>query len=204
MTGIPLILLAGGKSSRMGTPKGLLTIKGMTWMRRQCGLFRAIGSGEIVIVLGYNAEDYLNELSINPLNIQTVINSKPENGPFSSLQEGLRFCLNNGQTTLGVFVLPIDVPCPEKGVWEGLLESCKSPVNACYPVFGDKGGHPVWISEELILKCLGYPPTDRLDFIVRSMPSERIRRVAVTDPQILLNVNDPPTWESYKKTLECS
>jgi molybdopterin-guanine dinucleotide biosynthesis protein A len=146
MTDIPLILLAGGKSSRMGMPKGLMQIEGMTWMRHQCESFRKIGCGEIVIVLGFNAEDYLHELTINPLQIHTAINLKPENGPFSSLQEGLRSLSNKGQTSMGVFVLPIDVPCPEKGVWETLKESGQFPVNACYPVFGDKGGHPVWIA----------------------------------------------------------
>lgn len=200
---IPLIILAGGKSSRMGTPKGLLHIKGMTWMRHQCEYFWTIGGREVVIVLGFQAEGYLRELTINPLQIQVAFNSKPENGPFSSMQEGFRFFLNKGQTSMGVFVLPIDVPCPETGVWKSLLESSQFPVSACIPVIGDKGGHPVWISEELLLKCLTYPPTNRLDFILQSLPLERICRVAVTDPKILLNVNDRSTWESFQMTLEC-
>ena len=37
----PLILLAGGKSSRMGTPKGLVDYQGQPWLLEQLGRFRA-------------------------------------------------------------------------------------------------------------------------------------------------------------------
>jgi len=199
---IPLVILAGGKSSRMGIPKGLLEINGRTWMRRQVETYRSFGGIESVIVVGYNAEDYLRELSSDPLDINFAVNSRPENGPFSSLQEGLRFFQNKGVLSNGVFVLPVDVPCPESSVWNRLIESGKFPVSACYPVFKNKGGHPVWISEELILKCLKHLPTDRLDYIMQSLPSGKICRVDVEDSRVVMNVNDPAAWENYKISFE--
>jgi CTP:molybdopterin cytidylyltransferase MocA len=199
---IPLVILAGGKSSRMGTPKGLLELNGRTWVHHQLETFRSFGGKEAVVVVGYNADAYLHALSTDQPDINVTVNSKPENGPFSSLLEGLCFFKKKDMISSGAFVLPVDVPCPGKGVWDALSESAILPVSACYPVFENKGGHPVWISEKLILKCLDHPPTDRLDYILQALPSGKICRVDVADSRVIINVNDRDAWENYKKSFE--
>src|SRR5437879_4674848 len=110
----PLILLAGGRSSRAGEPKGLMEIDGRPWIEHQLEAFAAIGARAIV-VLGYDADAYraaLDRCSFAvEIAVEIAINAAPERGPFSSLQEGAR------RARGAAFVLPIDVPCPERTVW---------------------------------------------------------------------------------------
>ena len=95
----PLILLCGGKSSRMGEPKGLLAFAGESWLEKQLIQFATYGS-RAVVVLGYDADQYFQalpflkraeEMSLNwnGMQLSAVINIKPQFGPFSSIKAGL-------------------------------------------------------------------------------------------------------------------
>jgi len=50
----PLILLAGGRSSRMGIPKGLLDYHGHPWLLEQLRRFKAVSGKLAVVVLRYD------------------------------------------------------------------------------------------------------------------------------------------------------
>ncbi|MBA4392008.1 MAG: hypothetical protein C0407_00480, partial [Desulfobacca sp.] len=58
----PLILLAGGKSSRMGTPKGLLDYQGNLWLFEQLSRFQAASGKRVVIVLGFHHDQYFEKI----------------------------------------------------------------------------------------------------------------------------------------------
>jgi CTP:molybdopterin cytidylyltransferase MocA len=141
----PLILLAGGRSSRMGTPKGLLDYQGHPWLLEQFRRFNAVSGRQVVIVLGFQHEQYVEripwlEKAINQtlqqlgLLISVVINPTPDYGQFSSLQSAISFLQDNhpnlaelktpnselvrlGDPIFGAFILPVDVPCPGKEVF---------------------------------------------------------------------------------------
>ena len=49
-----LVLLAGGKSSRMSVPKGLLNYSGTYWILKQIPRFREIDNQQIGIGLGFD------------------------------------------------------------------------------------------------------------------------------------------------------
>jgi len=53
-----LIILAGGKSSRMGSPKGLLNYQGNPWILEQISRFAKVNNPEVYIGLGYDHELY--------------------------------------------------------------------------------------------------------------------------------------------------
>lgn len=93
----PLILLAGGKSSRMGTPKGLLDYRGTLWLLEQLGRYKAASGKRVVVVLGFYREQYFEKIpwlrtaEQGPthqlgLEISVVVNPNPEQGQFSSLK----------------------------------------------------------------------------------------------------------------------
>ncbi|MEW6184396.1 MAG: NTP transferase domain-containing protein, partial [Thermodesulfobacteriota bacterium] len=101
----PLILLAAGRSSRMGTPKGLLDFQGRPWLVVQLQRFKAAGGRRAIIVLGFHYEHYrehlpwLEEAGDCPvrqfgLEISVVLNTAPEEGQFSSLQCAISFLLD--------------------------------------------------------------------------------------------------------------
>ena len=84
---IATILLAAGRSSRLGQPKQLLRQDGKTLVRHMTEMAIALQTGPVVVVLGANATLILAE--IDDLPIQVVDNLDWETGMASSVRAGL-------------------------------------------------------------------------------------------------------------------
>ena len=100
-----VILLAAGKSSRAGMPKGLIEVGGRPWVECQIEALRRAGISKIIVVLGHHQEAY--EPVLRGRGVTIAVNPDPERGPFSSLQSGLG-SLDAG--AVAAWVLPVDVP----------------------------------------------------------------------------------------------
>lgn len=239
----PLVLVAGGRSSRMGTPKGLLDYHGHPWLAEQLKRFKAAFGLRAVIVLGFHHEQYfeqmpwLREAEKNPVNqfgleISVAINPAPEHGQFSSLQQAIRFlhekysgsrvssrtrktvfterpCPSQAPNTErffpfgnfpGTFILPIDVPCPAKEVFEKLTLAFHDSIDAVIPEYQYKSGHPVLLSGDFLRRLAEIPgssPDARLDLRIRSLPQERVSFVSVDDQNICLNMNSMENFQDF-------
>ena len=79
------IVLAGGRSSRMGTPKAWLDWHGSTLLRRVCGIVARGVSGPVVVVRAPGQE--LPEL---PDGVRVVEDAREGRGPLQGLLAGLR------------------------------------------------------------------------------------------------------------------
>ena len=78
------IVLAGGRSSRMGTPKAWLDWHGTTLLRRTCGIVARGTGGPVVVVRGPGQE--LPEL---PPGVRVVDDAREGQGPLQGLLAGL-------------------------------------------------------------------------------------------------------------------
>ncbi len=187
---IPFILLAAGRSERMGRPKGLLDFHGRPWVEAQVEAIRAQGA-KPVLVLGRDAEAYAPVL--DSLRVQVWRNSDPGRGPISSLLTGL------AELAGPVFTSPIDVPvAPVLDLLLGALGEAEAVV----PVHGGRGGHPVLLGQPLVERLRGLFPMDleaRLDHQLRRAHT---LRVEVPDERVLLNLNTPEAWEAYLRSSE--
>lgn len=92
---ISAILLAGGKSSRMGRDKAALPVQGMTLLEWQIQKLRGLGIGDIMLS-GSNREME---------GVRTVQDRFPERGPLG----GLHACLKAARNP-DCLVLSVDVP----------------------------------------------------------------------------------------------
>jgi len=102
-----LLLLAGGKSARMGTSKAELVYEGKIFLEHMLDKARALGI-EQCYISGYDSKR---------TDIQTVWDIYPDRGPLSGLHATLRaiktpYCL----------VLPVDAPKLPVEILEGLLQ----------------------------------------------------------------------------------
>jgi CTP:molybdopterin cytidylyltransferase MocA len=187
-----LILLCGGKSSRMGVPKGLIPESGATRLERQLERFREVGGEHAVIVLGYDSERYFQAIPWlrsggDPFR-RVVVNPDPEHGPFTSILEGAR-ALDDA-----LFVLPIDGEVPRREVWDSLAAALVEEVEAVIPCFQGTGGHPVLLSRWFLRRLRTVPvdsPEARLDRQIALLPECCRKRVEVRDPAVLTNRNEP-------------
>lgn len=205
-----MILLCGGKSSRMGEPKGLLSFAGETWLERQLIQFATYGK-QAVVVLGHDFGSYFQALHFlkkaeehsynwNGMKLSVAVNTNPELGPFSSLQTGL----GKLRTNVGVFILPIDVPAPEPEVWKRLqLEGDTRHLDACIPLFAKQHGHPAWLSHNFVLSLRKLSPESsqaRLDYQIHALPSSRKDYIPVRDSRVAMNMNTLADFDQLKKS----
>lgn len=202
----PLILLAGGQSSRMGTPKGLVDFRGRPWLLEQLSRFEAASGKVAVIVLGYHQERYFEripwlqdareEASVQSgLAVYVVVNKTPELGQFSSLRCAIPFLLEKGWS--GAFILPVDVPGPQREVY-GRLGKAFSNKDVVIPQYRSKGGHPVLLSRRFLGQLFSLSVSSneaRLDLQIQALSRERVAQVRVNDPQVRLNIN---TLEEFR------
>jgi len=208
----PVIMLAGGASRRMGTPKGLLDCRGQLWLLTQLDALSKRATGRVVTVLGYHATDYKESIPVlgesgnrwtdhRGISVATLTNPSPEHGPFSSLMCAARW-LKETVPPIHLFVLPIDVPVSDKNVWQELYAAAMrdKTIKACIPQYDGKGGHPACLSFSFLETLMEMPPDAadaRLDAqILRLDPSE-VRYIAVQDAKVTRNLNSLEDWQEY-------
>jgi molybdenum cofactor cytidylyltransferase len=187
-----VVVLAAGRSSRMGEPKGLVPFRGRPWLLAQLDAIASAG-GRAVIVLGTDRERYLQALPGLAQRARLAFNDDPDRGPFSSLQCGLA-AATSAAPAAAVFVLPVDVPAASPAVWRALRQALAgSPTaDAVVPELEGRGGHPVLLSPSTAALLQSRPATSRLDVELAALP--QILRAPVKDPFIRLNLNAPPDW----------
>lgn len=196
-----LLLLAGGKSSRMGKPKGLLDFKGEYWLLHQINSF--IGN-QVFIGLGYDSEVYFNTIPWlktaieNPINynnkkVSVFVNSQPEFGLFSNLQNLLKQ-VNKKQNVL---VLPIDVPLLN---FEGQQLIIQNKNFITIPEFKNKNGHPVKLNHRFWNTLLDISIRNneaRLDVQIKKRNASETSIINVSDAYCIKNLNTPKDWQEF-------
>jgi molybdenum cofactor cytidylyltransferase len=184
-----VVLLAAGRSSRMGEPKGLVLFAGRPWIEAQLA---ALDGRRVTVVLGHDGARYLEVIPDLAKRAEVVVNPDPDRGPFSSLQVGLAAV--RGSAPAPVFVLPVDVPAASAGVWRALEEALDPGLDAAIPVFEGRGGHPVLLASPFIGRLCSRDPASpeaRLDVELRLA---KARRVPTDDPRVRMNLNAPEDW----------
>lgn len=215
LNSIPLVILAGGKSSRMGISKGLLQHQESPWLSHQIKRFKKIGGKRVILVLGYTKDEYFEECEwllkhlerweeLEGIKLSVLINKEPFLGPFSSITTAIHWLFGKKDNFRGIFLLPIDVPCPSKGVWSSLAQRNGENTLVSIPRYSDRGGHPVFLTQvflKSLLKIEHTNPEARLDLQIKKLSKDLIRRVPVEDENILINFNTRSEWEVVRRTL---
>ncbi|GGG89236.1 hypothetical protein GCM10011416_02070 [Polaribacter pacificus] len=199
-----LIILAGGKSSRMGLPKGLLKHKDSFWILSQVEGF--IGE-TIYIGLGYDHQRYFDAIPWlqqavekpqlhQQKKVRVVINKTPQFGLFSTLQTILiDHQMQRADKT--VLITPIDVPLPNTKNQKKIFEKDNLLV---IPKYKGKNGHPVKLAPEFWCSLLNIDvkdPEARLDVQIKKRNASEISYVEINDASILKNLNSPKDWQNY-------
>jgi molybdenum cofactor cytidylyltransferase len=183
------IILAAGKSSRMGTPKALLELRGETFVDRLIRCFAPYCS-PIIVVLGHEPEIVRAGVHSGDKAV-FVLNTNYQRGQFSSLQCGLRAI---PPTSDGVVFTPVDHPNIEPST-VGKLIDARSFV--AIPQYLGRHGHPVLCSAALIPEFLALPLESQAP-VVMHRHQDQTRYIDVADPGILDDIDDP---EAYRRLV---
>jgi molybdenum cofactor cytidylyltransferase len=191
-----VLILAAGKSERMGTPKFLLKHPmGETFLLHLIAVYQQSGIGEIVVVVNTaDFEKYREHFIQLPLPVKVVQNPSPEQGRMLSIRLGVQAFTHNGPC----FIHNIDNPFVDKVLFEQLLSHLKE-TDYVVPVYKGKGGHPILLSEKIMTMLI--QPSNSYGDLRQVLNAFNSKRVEVEFSEVILNVN---TVEEYTNFIEKS
>jgi molybdenum cofactor cytidylyltransferase len=186
-------ILAAGESRRMGSPKALVPLRGLTFVQHLVDAASVPRVGVIRIVLGAGAEEIRARLGVEPATI--VVNPDWEKGQLSSIHAAIR-SLPAG--TEGLILAPVDHPLISTNLVLRLIKQFDSTdKQIVLPTFHSRRGHPVIFRASLYDELLEASPEVGARQVVWAHEQE-IAEVATEEEGVVLNLNDP---ETLKKAM---
>ncbi|HEX8881630.1 MAG TPA: nucleotidyltransferase family protein [Candidatus Acidoferrum sp.] len=182
------VILSGGASSRMGSPKALLPYQGRPFLEHLLEITIHPEIGARRVVLGADAESIAKAIALKAN--EMIVNSQWEKGQLSSIQAAVRK-LPAG--TEGMLLLLIDHPLISSAlVGELIAQFHKSKKPIVLPVYEGRRGHPVIFSASLYPELLRAPLETGARAVVWAH-ADQVEEVPTNEEGCVLNLNDPET-----------
>jgi molybdenum cofactor cytidylyltransferase len=190
------LLLAAGKSERMGGVKLLLSLGEKRMIEAALANLQGSRCDEIIVVLGFATEE-IRPLVEGKERVKVVINPQFAEGMSTSIHEGLQ-AISSRAT--GILIALADQPFIPPEVINKLIEGFQTGVQGIVlPVYEGKRGHPVILDrkkyEEELLALQGDVGGKE---IVGKHP-EDVLEVAVASKGVVIDIDAP---EDYKAMQE--
>jgi molybdenum cofactor cytidylyltransferase len=189
------VVLAAGRSKRLGAtqPKQLLVFEGESMVRRAVRRAIASGLGQVVTVVGFEAERVTRE--VEDLASEVVENPSFQEGQSSSVCAGLAAV---DPSAVAAMFIPCDQPHLSTEVIDSLLRAYRSTGGPIVlPTFDGRRGSPVIFDRSLF----GELAAIRGDSGGRQLfpkHAEQIVSVPVADGRVLMDVDTPESWNKMR------
>jgi molybdenum cofactor cytidylyltransferase len=195
---VPAIVLAAGKSTRMGRTKALLPLGGAdTFLTRIVRSFRTAGVDDVVVVLGHDAEAIALALADRSVAARIVVNAEYERGQFSSLLAGLQVVDRPG--VAGMLLTLVDVPLVSPETVRAVVARHRvTAAPIVRPVNGTRHGHPVLIDRRLFDAIRQADPEQGAKPVIRAHASAA-GDVEVDDEGAFLDVDTPEEYAALTR-----
>jgi molybdenum cofactor cytidylyltransferase len=190
-----VVILAAGRSRRMGRPKLLLPWGETSVLGHLLGQWRAQAAAQIAVVRAADDQDVRTELvRLGFPEADHIENLAPERGMFSSIQcaaqwRGWRSALSHWAIVLG------DQPHLRAGTLRAVCEfSAAQPGKVCQPARNGRRCHPVLLPKFAFLGLAKSNVPDLKTFL----SSFQVAVCDLEDPGLDLDIDRP---EDYEKAL---
>ena len=189
---IAAVVLAAGKSSRMGRDKALLPFRGSTFLESIVSTLQSIPVDRIVVVLGYHADEIQAAIPLQKV-VEVVVNPRYREGQTTSLLEGIYAV--DSENLKGILLCLVDHPLISTDVVHMLQQAFREkrpPV--VIPTYQGRRGHPVIFSRALFEEFRTLAPQEGANQVARRHRAETLF-VEVQDDAILRDVDTPADYE---------
>ena len=190
---IAALVLAAGAGERMGGPKALVELGGVTFLERVVRTCAQAALDEIVVVAGAEAERVEAAAAVleGDVPLRVVRNERWREGRTGSVQAAWASCAPDAHG----LVFPVDHPCVRVQTLDAMLGAfgyAARDLDVLVPVVsiggGRRRGHPVILAASVREAALALRPDEPLRDLVRR---SRILELPVDDEGILLDIDAP-------------
>jgi molybdenum cofactor cytidylyltransferase len=184
---VSAILLAAGKSSRMGKLKQLMPLGDSTILEQTLDNLLGSSLSEVIVVLGYKAEEITKRLSGRPVKI--VVNPLYRKGMGTSIAAGLQFVDSQAQAVMLVLG---DQPYVDSPTIDRLIDAFgRKKKGIIIPTYKKKRGHPLIFARNYKAQLSKLTGDIGGREIIRQNPKD-ILEVPVDGEGILIDIDTPP------------
>ena len=193
---VTALILAAGRSRRMGYPKAFLEHDGEPLICRIVRIALAAGVAEAVVVIGTEDDPALasrrTALSLlsarglaNPAHV-TLACGEPDLQPIASIRAGLR-AARSGDAML---LWPVDHPFATVELVRDLLAALDAPSRIVRPTVTGRGGHPVLFGAAVVPELCD-PIADQGAHAVVHRDPARLICIPAVDVRLVAALNTP-------------
>lgn len=190
MNDITAILLAAGRSRRMGAFKPLLPFGDSTVVECCIKNLREAEIANIIVVAGHRAEDIQAQLKTS--RVTFAINPDPDSEMGVSIARGVA-AVRAGARAL--IIALVDHPAVSPETIRILIDEWRGGARLVQPEHAGRGGHPVLIDLAYRNELLSLDSESGLRAIFAAHRDE-VKRVPVASPYV---ARDMDTWEDYQR-----
>jgi CTP:molybdopterin cytidylyltransferase MocA len=185
---VAAILLAAGRSRRMGAFKPLLPFGDSIVIRSCLTHLRAAGVKEIVVVLGHRADEVREHLQND--NVTFALNDDRASEMSVSIARGVEQLSDDADALL---IALVDHPAVSGVTIRTIIDAWVEGAEFVQPEFKGRGGHPVLIDLKYRHDLLNLDPQRGLRALFDAH-RDQVRRLPVDSPFV---ARDMDTWEDY-------
>ncbi len=186
------VVLAAGKSARMGSPKALLDAGGMTFAARLVNTLGRGGCAPLVVVVASGVGELAAEVRRSPADL--VVNPGGQGGQIGSLCVALEALRSLELPPAAVLFTPVDNPLAAPSTVRALIRKWRrSDALVVIPKYGSRRGHPVLADMRIAQEFLEERLAGSARVVIRRDPG-RVAEVEVDDPG---TVDDLDTRDRY-------
>ena len=189
------ILTCAGLSTRMNENKAFINWNGLPLIEQQINLLINSGLNQIAVVVGYEQDRF--QYIKDKYSLVTLIENKDyKSGRSSSIKTGLSVLHSS---TDNVLVLGVDQPRTMYIVQTVIEKHISSNSLISYPVYHDKGGHPIIFNKATYNDINDIDEESNGLRYVTKKYNEYINKIDLDDEKVLPDLN---TKTNYIEALE--
>jgi molybdenum cofactor cytidylyltransferase len=192
---VAAVVLAAGKSQRMGRNKLLLKLEGITVLDRVLSSIEASRVEEAFVVLGHRPEDL--EPIVEAHAVEAVLNSDYEEGMTSSFKTGLGRVSGDA-----AFLCLGDQAVLDPVLMDRMIETMEEyPIALIVsPIYEGRRGHPVLFSKALFPEIMALGQEDTLKDVVEGHGDHHMKLEG--DVWCTLDMDTPEDYERIRERLD--
>ena len=192
------VILSAGESSRMGRPKALLPVDGVRFIEKIVTALRSTRVGEIIAVLGHNAEEMRQKISDLPVTI--VVNPDYKQGQLSSLIAAIRNIESHEKHRVdAILVHLVDHPYINADLVNVMIDRFyETKKLIVVPRHQGRRGHPVIFSRALFNELLAAPLDQGAKTVVRAHRDQTLE-IDTDDAGVTVDIDTPEEYQKHVK-----